>query len=211
MANGAESPKDYTLLRDYMNEHYAAARHQQALRVQSLTLLSALAGVLFSNGILHYGDELVAWTYGVGLLIIALAAIFLNSHFHRANRYHVEIARRARNAMSDGLKAATHKTDSYLHPYHDEVRLDPNLIGGAVRIGWDESGIHRVMEEDSIYYNALRGKIDGTKTSERQIEKMLNNGMNLVPYILAVGGIVILVLNKDVRSFWMNFGSHFKG
>jgi hypothetical protein len=184
---------DYTLLRDYMNEHYAAPRHQQTLRVQSLALLSSASAVIFSQGILNSTKPNVTLVYGVGLLVIALVALLLNSHFHRANRYHVEVARRARKAISKEIAAASDELESPA----SKVRVDPNKIGEAVRLVFEEDFKH--LRDGAKYQAAFVRVLNGTE-SKIKIERLLNSLMHLVPVLVAVGGIVLLGLNERVRD-----------
>jgi hypothetical protein len=56
------------------------------------------------------------------MLLLAALCLYQNTVFHRANRYHVEVARQARKQITNVLKGGASLAQN-----------DPNLIGEVVR------------------------------------------------------------------------------
>jgi hypothetical protein len=166
--------RDLRLIIEYMNEHYAAARHHQTMRMQMLAIFSAAASLLFSRGVT--GAAPARGILGITLLLIAALSSFLNHRFSKANRYHVEVAKRARDAISSEL-SSENKTDEI---------SNPNVIGKAVRL-MEAAG---EGFSDKQYKEACDGELS---VRSKKIEPQLVWALNALTILVAIGGLFLIV------------------
>ena len=130
-------------MRDYMNEHYAAARHHQTMRLQMIALLVSASATIFVAGVRWITIPLVPALFGMTLVLLGILCLVLSSTFKRSNRYHVEIAKRTREQITTVLAGGTS------HAIHD-----PNLIGRAVRnLGGGETTMS--LQKNSTRFPAI--------------------------------------------------------
>jgi hypothetical protein len=197
---GTANARDTALLRDYMNEHYAAARHQQTLRVQSLALLFSASNLIFIQAILNLDRkfQIPQTVYfvesgaimGFSLISIAIVSWYFNKHFHQANRYHIEVAKRARNTYRDQilLQSGT-KIKSEIE--------DPNLIGEAVRLVF-ENNLPKCKWGDA-YKEELANVKDHGKESKLKLGELLHRTLYAIPLMIGSAGCILLVLTFLIR------------
>ncbi len=164
------------LLRDYMNEHYAAARNQQMLRLQGMALYVSASSILFVQAVLSYPNRFAGYVIGAVLLLLATFCLYQNTVFHRINRYHVEIARQARKQVTKILSGGMSLAQN-----------DPNLIGEVVRCNL---GVRLKDEEFERQLNdAHKGLL---AQSTIKIEGWLHRSLFPIPILIGLAGLVLV-------------------
>jgi hypothetical protein len=175
------------LLFGYLNEHYAAARHHQTMRLQTTALITSASAVIFAQGIIHAKNAFVTNTFGIALICLAILSLYFNGNFHRSNRYHTEVAKRSRDTLAEIVK------DTTIAP---EVR-DPNLIGEAVR----EVEASGERYSDERYQKALSAVKSGVNRKHPKVENRLNSVLQIIPFGIAAAGIFLLLLHNLLPQF----------
>jgi|EndMetStandDraft_6_1072998.scaffolds.fasta_scaffold72111_2 hypothetical protein len=164
------------LLRDYMNEHYAAARNQQMMRLQAMALYVSASAILFVQAVLHYTNHVAGYVIGAVMLLLAALCLYQNTVFHRANRYHVEVARQARKQITNVLKGGASLAQN-----------DPNLIGEVVRSNFG------IKLTDDVFEKCLNeASQDRLPKSSFKVEGWLHRSLFIIPVLIGLGGIVLI-------------------
>ncbi|WP_417681264.1 hypothetical protein [Roseibium sp.] len=165
------------LLRDYMNEHYAAARNQQMLRMQGMALYVSASSILFVQAILNFRNDFAVYTIGGVLILLAALCLYQNLVFHRTNRYHVEIARHSRKQITKILSGGSSLAQN-----------DPNLIGEVVR---SNRGLRL---DDEEFEHQLDCAVRKTlKKSNFKVESRLHRSLFAIPVIIGFAGLMLVV------------------
>jgi len=164
------------LLRDYMNEHYAAARNQQMMRLQAMALYVSASSILFVQAVLHYPDRLAGYVIGAVLLLLAILCLYQNTVFHRANRYHVEVARQARKQLTKILNGEV-----------SVAQNDPNLIGEVVRTSFGKE------LSDNDFEKRLNEAQQGLlEKSQFKVEGWLHQSLLTIPLLIGLAGLILI-------------------
>jgi hypothetical protein len=165
------------LIRDYMNEHYSAARNHQRMRLQAMALYVSASSILFVQGVIHYKDGWPRYVVGVVLLILAALCLYQNYFFNRANRLHVKIARRARQEIVRGEMRGGEASP---------VWKDPSLIRKIIQ------PLRKKDLSDADFDKAVRDFKDTGHLPE--IEASLYWSLASIPLLIALAGAALLGL-----------------
>jgi hypothetical protein len=159
-----------------MNEHYAAARHHQTMRLQSMALIVTASATIFVAGVKWAPFPLVPAFFGITLVVLGCLCMLLNATFNRSNRYHVEIAKRAREQITKVLEGGS-----------SPAANDPNLIGRAIRnLGGGETDDNKFEEE--LRAVAADPNRKGPKFA---VEASLHVALRWIPWLIILAGLLL--------------------
>jgi len=110
------------------------------------------------------------------MLLLAALCLYQNTVFHRANRYHVEVARQARKQITNVLKGGASLAQN-----------DPNLIGEVVRSNFG------IKLTDDVFEKCLNeASQDRLPKSSFKVEGWLHRSLFIIPVLIGLGGIVLI-------------------
>lgn len=196
-------PLKLELMKGYMDEHYAAARHHQTLRVPTLAFLASAAVVLFTRALeLSEGNSqnsFAGWYIGWGIIALGLFALIANRVFHRSNRLHSETAANCRKIIA-----------LYLESPECRTRLDSQTADP----GWVRKAVEKAMSKHANpkFEDVLRAapipiveeagsEKDSDGKKDRWLEGLkigqkLSLTFDLVPFLMLVAGFFLLFVNR---------------
>ena len=200
---------DVTLMIEYMNEQYAAARHHQALRAQTTAFLVAASSVLFGRALEETSPSQIA-LLGYGLLVVAFLAALTISAFYRANRLHSETATACRKLLAKASSDA--HASSRPFEYSDPIWVRVEVEKYAKMPGYNPRLTPEWKAEviKGVAKSTLRLKYDDpdpsssrfiiliarifkiSKFSMPKIEYVLTAVFFLIPLVILTAGILVL-------------------
>jgi len=171
-----ETPE--SLLIEYMNEQYAAARQQQSLRTQTLAIFASAGAVIFINSLNTTMDSRAPTFFGAVLILLGLASAAMTLIFYRGNRLHAETATACRKLLAKSMEADPVHVRSAVGRVAKPPRYNPKFKDV-------KAAITTVIEEK-------RNEPD--KSVGMKLDQLLSLALFSIPILLIVGGLLRIVL-----------------